>query len=174
MVFLIISISNINLKFILIPNFIKTKIMGLEFDSKKFDQKQNSNHKKLQFIFGFAFWIFMASVVLMFWFGKFIYLLGGFAIYLILRINTARCVNCMSFRSYDEKASRSVNFSDYNLKRSPLMILEAKTLQCRKCNFTWDKLEERTGSVEGIAAMGRERKRRKFIEFLTNSKKRGF
>jgi hypothetical protein len=38
----------------------------------------------------------------------------------------------------------------------------------------WDKLEERTGSVEGIAAMGRERKRRKFIEFLTNSKKRGF
>jgi hypothetical protein len=80
----------------------------------------------------------------------------------------------MSFNSCDEKSTRSVNFSDYNLKRGPLMILEAKTLQCRKCNFMWDKLEERTGSVEGIAAMGRERKRRKFIEFLTNSKKRGF
>jgi hypothetical protein len=148
--------------------------MGLEFDNKKFDQKQNLNYQKLRFIFGFAFWIFMASVVLMFWFGKFIYLLGGLALYFILRLNTTRCVNCLAFNSLEEKASRNVNFRDYNLKGGQLMILEAKTMHCRKCGFICDKLEERTGSVEGVAAMGRERKRRKFIEFLTNTKKRGF
>lgn len=148
--------------------------MGLACDNKKIDQKQNANYKKLRFLFGIAFWIFIGSVVVMFWYGDFFYLLGGLAIYFMLRLNTARCVNCMSFRSYDEKASRSVNFHDYDLKGSPLMILEAKTLHCRKCNFTWDKLEERTGNVEGVASMGRERRRRKFIENITKNKKTGF
>jgi len=46
------------------------------------------------------------------------------------------------------------------------MILEAKTLHCKKCNFIWDKLEERTGNVEGVAAMGKERKRKKFLESI--------
>jgi|LakMenEpi03Aug12_release.lakeMendotaPanAssembly.Ray.scaffolds.fasta_scaffold1082539_1 hypothetical protein len=145
--------------------------MGLEFDNKKFDQKQNSNYKKLQFVFGFAFWIFMASVVLMFWFGKFIYLIGGIAIYFILRLNTARCVNCLAYNSLEEKATRSMNFSDYNLKGGPLMILEAKTMHCRKCGFMCDKLVERTASIEGIASMGRERKRRKLIAHMTNTTK---
>lgn len=148
--------------------------MSLEFDNKKFDQKQNSNYQKLRLIFGFAFWVFITSVVLMFWYGKIIYLLVGLAIYFILRLNTVRCVNCMSFNSLEEKASRGVNFSDYNLKGGPLMILEAKTMNCRKCGFICDKLVERTGSYEGIASMGRERKRRKLIELLTNKKKRGF
>ena len=146
--------------------------MGFAFDNKKFDPKQNSNYKKLQFIFGLAFWLFIASVVLMFWYGKFMFLLAGFTIYFVLRINTNRCVNCMTFNSLEEKGSRGVNFSDYDLKGGPLMILEAKTMHCKKCGFICDKLVERTGNYEGVAAMGRERKKRKLIEFLRNSNKK--
>ncbi len=146
----------------------KEKATMYKFTDTHFTPAQRRNYKFLRFLFNFAGWLAVASIVLPFiyvsityflegafyyyisyqipWFGI---IVGALVLWVLLRGFTSnRCLNCFRFNALEEQSEKILG--------NELLILNVvKHMKCKKCGFECEQISQRTGSYEGIGRMSR-------------------
>jgi hypothetical protein len=127
---------------------------SINYVKNKFTNSQLKKYQILSAIAIISQLLLIVSIVLIFFFSFWIVIIGILQLLIVQRF-TFLCVNCLSYSKVliEEKP---VNHSDYMLKRSPTQILFLQTYKCKKCDFNWENLVERTGHLDGIATMSRD------------------
>lgn len=130
---------------------------SINYVKNNFTNSQLKKYQMLSAIVIISQLLLLVSIVLMFYFSFWILIIGILQILIVQRF-TFLCVNCLSYSKVliEEKL---VNYTDYMLKRSPTQILYLQSYKCKKCNFIWGNLVERTGHLDGIATMSRDIKK---------------
>ena len=99
--------------------------------------------------------LFFLSIILCFFTSFWIVVIGIIQMWIINSL-VLSCVNCLSNKT-DITDEKQVEYLDYKFKRSsPVMVLIKQTHKCRKCDFTWNNLFERTGHLDGIGKMSKD------------------
>lgn len=149
-----------------------------KFIDTNFTTGQLRNYKRLRFLFDFAGWFAIGSIVLGFTlsiFESFLYelfyirlpfevpkfwiIVFALVLWVVLRVFTQRCLNCLKFNSLEGKEEKiEGDWSKYGLIKSKydvLQILVVTKKKCKKCGFECVQISQRTGSYEGIGRMSR-------------------
>jgi hypothetical protein len=150
-----------------------------KFTDSNFTPTQRRNYTFLRFLYNFAGWFAVASIVLPFVFVSINYfmegvfykgisvkipwfwiIVGALVLWLVLRGFTSnRCLNCFKFGSLEQKEERSESdWSKYGITKSRsdvLILLIITKRQCKKCGFECEQISQRTGGYEGIGRMSR-------------------
>jgi hypothetical protein len=139
-----------------------------KFTDSNFTPTQRRNYTFLRFLYNFAGWFAVASIVLPFvfvsinyfmegvfykgisvkipWFWIFI---GALVLWLVLRGFTSNgCLNCFKFNALEEQSEKI-------LGNELLTLNVAKHMKCKKCGFECEQISQRTGGYEGIGRMSR-------------------
>ena len=141
------------------------------FINSEFTEKQQSNYSKLVLLTNLSFFFLVLGFILPF-FGVTLWTLPiAIAQKLIINSLTFRCVNCFSMK-FSQTSEEITQHGKFGLKRSPLMVLYIRTYQCKNCGFEWASLKEKTGNVEGIAQLGRDRRKEKAIKDYKRAKEK--
>jgi hypothetical protein len=156
-----------------------------KFTDTNFTPAQRRNYTFLRFLYNFAGWFAVASIVLPFVFVSINYfmegvfykdisvkipwfwiIIGALVLWVVLRGFTSnRCLNCFKFNALEEQSETIVSdWSKYGLEKTKidkggLQIMAVKQLKCKKCAFECQQITTRTGATNGIARMSRDIKR---------------
>lgn len=138
------------------------------FINANFTPNQQRRFKTLAFVYNFAGWIAVASIILPFVYETLAYFFMGiahidisldipylrvilFALvmrFVLRKLVANRCVNCLRSNALEEQSEK--------IMENELLILNvAKQMKCKKCGFECEQLIQRTGSYEGIGRMSR-------------------
>jgi hypothetical protein len=139
-----------------------------KFTDTHFTPAQRRNYTFLRFLYNFAGWFAVASIVLPFVFVSINYfmegvfykgisvkipwfwiIVGALVLWLVLRRFTSnRCLNCFKFNALEEQSEKI-------LGNELLTLNVAKHMKCKKCGFECEQISQRGGSHEGIGRMSR-------------------
>jgi len=152
-----------------------------KFTDTHFTPAQRRNYTSLRFLYNFAGWFAVASIVLPFVFVSINYfmegvfyrgisvkipwfwiIVGALVLWLVLRRFTSnRCLNCFKFNALVEQSETIVSdWSKYGVEmtkidKGGLQVMAVKQMKCKKCGFECQQITTRTGSTDGIGRMSR-------------------